>query len=184
MSRRLPSPDETLRILALKRTRPARRAPPTAGRQLAKTIKALDERFGQGPGALKARWREIVGDALARQTEPAKLIKGQAGRPGALEIRVNGPAAALIQHQSADILERVNLFLGHGAVGRLRIVQGPVKPQTTRPLAPPRRPARNAPLDAAREAELATALERTPNEGLKEALARLGRAVLRDEERR
>jgi hypothetical protein len=183
MRPRLPSSDETLRILASKRTRPARKAPPTAGRQLARTIKALDERFGQGPGALQARWREIVGDALARRSEPSKLVKARGSQPGVLEIRVDGPAATLIQHQSADILERVKLFLGPDAVGRLRIVQGRVKPQAVRPTAPPRRPNRNGPLDAAREAELAAGLKDAP-ESLKDALEKLGRAVLRDEERR
>ena len=106
----------------------ARRArpPPPAGRALTPFIKALDERFGQGAGGLKARWREIVGETLAKRTEPAKLVKGRAGVGAVLEIKVEGPMATLVQHQSADILARVNLFLGEGAVARLRIVQGPV----------------------------------------------------------
>ena len=64
MSRQLPSPAETARILAAKRTRPVRRAPPLAGRSLGKLIKVLDERFGKGPDGLQARWPEIVGEAL------------------------------------------------------------------------------------------------------------------------
>ena len=179
MRRRLPSPDETLRILATKRTRPARKPPPPAGRSLAKFVKQLDERFGQGPGVLDARWREIVGEALARRTEPAKLVKARAGQPGVLEIRVEGPVASLIQHQAPDILERVNLFLGAGAVGRLRIVQGPVK---ARPGPATRNPARNRsrPLDAAAEAELTRSLEAAPEGPLKAALERLGRNALKD----
>jgi hypothetical protein len=179
MRRRLPSLDETLQILARKRSRPPRRPPPPAGRSLAKYIKALDERFGQGPGVLQARWREIVGDALAGRTEPAKVIKGRAGAPSTLEIRVAGPVAALIQHQAPDILERVNLFLGAGAIGKLRIVQGPVAARPTAATkAPRRRSAR--PLDAAAEAELARSLESAPEGELKAALQRLGRSVLKD----
>jgi hypothetical protein len=180
MRRRLPSPDETLKILATKRTRPVRRPPPPAGRSLAKFIKALDDRFGQGAGLLEARWREIVGEALARRTEPAKLVKGRAGQPSVLEIRVEGPVASLIQHQAPDILQRVNLFLGAGAVGKLRIVQGPVKPKANAPATrgPSRRKAR--PLDAAAEAELARSLESAPDGPLKEALQRLGRGALKD----
>ncbi len=120
------------------------RPAPPAGRSLAPLIRELDEKFGRGAGALEPRWREIVGDQLARVTRPQKLTKGRAGSGGTLELRVAGPAALLVQHQSADILARVNLFLGAGAV------------------------------------ELAKSVEAAPD-GLKAALANLGRAVLSDQ---
>jgi hypothetical protein len=175
--RSLPDANETALILASRRTRPVRRPPPTAGRALTRLLKPLEDRFGEGPQALQARWREIVGDVLARHTEPVKLARGRGGTAGALEIRVNGPAAALIQHQAPEILERVNLFLGAGAVGKLRIVQGPVRTHAP----PPPRPRRQPPLDAAREAELAEGLAEVPDGGLKGSLLRLGRAVLRED---
>ena len=177
MARPLPSTEDALRILTTKRTRPMRRPPPPAGRGLSKLIKELDERFGQGPGALQARWKEIVGEQIARRTEPIKLVKGRNGAPSSLEIRVAGPAAALIQHQAPEILARVNLFLGEGAVSKLRIVQGPLRPATAEPAATKRR--RNAPLDAAQEAELAKGLRAAPDGPLKTALLALGRGVLR-----
>ncbi|HEY4029284.1 MAG TPA: DUF721 domain-containing protein, partial [Caulobacteraceae bacterium] len=65
MPRSLPSPAETARILAERRSRPARQPPPPAGRQLTKYLKALEERFGPGAGPLTLRWREIVGETLA-----------------------------------------------------------------------------------------------------------------------
>lgn len=175
--RPLPSLSEAAAILATKRTRPQRRAAPPAGRALTKTLKALDDRFGQGPGALQARWREIVGDDIARRTEPVKLTKPRGGGPGALEIRVAGAGAALIQHQATEIVARVNLFLGQGAVNKLRIVQGPLRnlvPEATQP----RRKA--PPLDAAQEAALAASLAGAPDGPLKAALLSLGRGVLRD----
>ena len=67
--------------------------------------------FGQGAGALQARWKEIVGETLARRTEPVKLIKGRGGAGGALELRVDGPVAALIQHQAPQIMQRLDLIL-------------------------------------------------------------------------
>jgi hypothetical protein len=171
----LPSPQEALRILTEKRTRPQRRPPPPVGRSLAPTLKALDERFGQGPGALIARWAEVVGVEIARRTEPVKLTRGRNGGPSSLEIRVAGPAAAIIQHQAHEILSRVNLFLGAEAVQKLRIVQGPLQRKTEiRPA--PRRP---SPLDAAAEAKLAQGLAAAPEGRLKAALLSLGRAVLR-----
>ncbi len=74
-------------------------------------------------------------------------------------------------------MARVNLFLGSGAVNRLRIVQGPL-----RALGDAARPIRRKtpPLDAAAEAELARSLALAPDGPLKAALLRLGRGVLRD----
>ena len=182
MPRRLPTPAETAQILAERRTRPARKPPPPAGRHLAGYLKTLEARFGPGAGPLAGRWREIVGETLARRTEPVKLVKGRGGAPAVLELKVDGPAAALVQHQAPDILERVNLFLGHEAVGRLRIVQGPVRAAAAKagPAAAARARRKAAgPLDAAKEAELAASLSAAPDGPLKASLLKLGRAVLR-----
>jgi hypothetical protein len=180
----LPTAAEAARILAMKRTRPARRPPGTAGRRLSGFVKELDERFGRGPETLKARWREIVGETLAAHTEPAKLSRPRNGSGATLELKVEGPAATLIQHQAPDLLARVNLFLGSGAVERLRIVQGVVK--RARPSAGPAEAAqarrrRAAPLDAGVEAELAAGVAPAGEGPLKNALMRLGREVLRRE---
>jgi len=177
MRRRLPTTEEALAILAAKRTRPQHRPPPPAGRALNKTLRELDARFGQGPGALTARWREIVGPEVARRTEPVKLVKGRNGAPASLEIRVAGPAAAIIQHQAHDILARVNLFLGPDAVQKLRIVQGPLRAAAEPSAAKPRK--RAVPLDAAKEAQLVRELAPAPDGKLKDALLKLGRGVLR-----
>ena len=183
MPRPLPSPQEAARILAERRTRPARSPPPVAGKSLTKVLKRLEERFGPGPGPLAARWREIAGETLARRTEPVKLVKGRGGAAAVLEIKVDGPAATLVQHQAPEILERVNLFLGAGAVGRLRIVQGPVRPaalETSEGVAKVGARRRKAPpLDAGAEAQLRADLADAPDGPLKTALLRLGREVMR-----
>ena len=182
MARPLPSEEDAARILATKRTRRAPRPPPPAGRPLAPFIKVLDERFGRGPDVLRARWREIVGEALAQRTEPVKLSKPRGGGGGVLELKVDGPAAALIQHQAPDILARVNLFLGAGAVIRLRVVQGPVRrlaAEEGAAQAAQVRRRRAQPLDAAVEADLEAGLARAGDGPLKNALRRLGREVLR-----
>ena len=175
--RPLPTAEEALEILKRRRTRPQRRPPPPAGKSLAPLIKKLDEKFGQGPGVLQARWKEIVGETLARRTEPVRVIKSRTGEGGTLELRVDGPVASLIQHQAPQITQRLDLLLGKGAVTKLRIVQGPVKVQAA-PVAA--RPRRKPPLDAAQERDLADGLADQPEGGLKDALLKLGRGVLRD----
>ena len=188
--RPLPSPEEARDILTRKRSRPAHRPPPPAGAALARTLMGLDARFGKPGGGgvvpLAKRWREVVGDLLARRTEPVRLIRPR-GRTAAeggatLEVRVDGPAASLVQHQAPEILARSDLVLGRGAVTRLRIVQGPVRASaaTVETSKPPARKRRAAPLDAAAEAELARGLAGAPDGPLKAALERLGRAVLRE----
>lgn len=178
MRRPLPTEAEAREILSRRRTRPAPRPAPKAGRALQGLIKELDAKFGRGASALEPRWTEIVGERLARVTRPQKLTKGRGGAGGTLELRVAGPAALLVQHQSEDILRRVNLFLGPGSVDKLRIAQGPVKPPVG--LRPPAR-ARSAPrpLPAHEEAELKAAVADAPDP-LKGPLEQLGRAVLGD----
>ena len=184
MKRPLPSADEALRILRSKRTRAPRRPPPPLGRSLKPLIKQLDERYGSGPGALQARWREIAGDRLASFTEPVKLSKPRGGGAAALELRVQGPAAALVQHQAPEILARVNLFLGPGSVDRLRIVQGPVRspPLGPSPAQAAKARRRTGPLDAGVEARLASEVADAPP-SLRDALLTLGRAVERSKSR-
>jgi hypothetical protein len=182
MRRSLPTAAEAQEILARKRTRPVRRPPPVAGKALSAYIRTLETRFGEtggGPGVrvLAPRWREIVGEVLGRRTEPVKMVRPRRGGAASLEVRVDGAGAALIQHQAPDILARVNLILGDGAVDKLRIVQGPIKPAT--PAQTTTRKRNPAPLDAAMEAELAKGLEKPGDAKLKAALLRLGREVVR-----
>ena len=182
--RPLPDASEVSAILAARRSRPPKRPPPRVGRSLTGFIKALDDRFGKGVDGLKSRWREIAGEGLAARTEPVKLVKGRAGGPSTLEIRVDGPAAALIQHQAPQILQRVRMFLGEGAVDRLRIIQGPVRASAWRGAeavqAVKSRRAKAPPLDAAEEARLQQGLAAAPEGPLRAALLRLGREVLRE----
>jgi hypothetical protein len=179
MPRKLPSRAEAAAILARKRPLPPRRPPRHAARGLTSLIKELESRFGQGdPDTLKARWSEIVGEALAGRSEPVKLVRSRGG-PATLELRVAGPVAALVQHQAPLILDRLKLFLGEGVVGKLRIVQGPLTRAAAAPRSKPASRRMRPPLDAADEAALAEGLSGTPDGPLKDALRRLGREVLR-----
>jgi hypothetical protein len=177
MRRPLPSAEEAAAILARRRPRPPPRPPRHAARGLTKLIKSLDERYGGRPDDLRARWREIVGESLAGRSEPVKLVKPRGGGPATLELKVAGPVAALVQHQAPLILDRLNLYLGAGAVARLRIVQGPLSRPPPAKTGPRRRA--KTPLDAAAERDLEASLADARDGPLKEALKRLGREVLR-----
>jgi hypothetical protein len=125
---------------------------------------------------LVTRWAAIAGPEIAALAEPVKLQwprtpDGEAPEPATLVLRVEGPAAIEVQHQSGVILERVNRFFGWQAVGRIALRQAPL---SRRP--PPRPPA--VP-DPKAEAELAATLGEVADDDLRSALARLGAAVKR-----
>lgn len=123
---------------------------------------------------LVTRWRDIVGADVAAHAEPIKLqwqraIDGEPGEPATLVLRVEGPAAIEIQHQSAVILERINRFFGWQAVGRIAFRQAPLSRPKVKS-APPK-------VDAAEAARVEATLEAVTDDGLRAALGRLGAAV-------
>jgi hypothetical protein len=96
----------------------------------------MSARFGPGANELQAHWAEIVGDALAAYSSPVKFQSGAGGLT--LVINARGPAASLIEAQSAQILDRVARFAGR-APKRLKLTQGALK---SRPVRSKSRPAR------------------------------------------
>ena len=178
MKRSLPSLEDSVRILQTMRTKRAPKPRPPIVKQVQPFLKSLETKFAgmdDGLGALKARWPEIVGASLARVSEPARVIRGPKSKPGgALEIRVMGAYAPLIQHQSATLLDRVNLYFGGRRIERLRIVQGPLT-QDARPAqaAPPR------PLTPQEELALQKQVADVADDKLRAQLLKLGRGVMR-----
>lgn len=186
MKRSLPSLEDAVRILRTTHTRRAPKAPPSVKKQVQPLLKSLEAKFAEaddGSTKLRARWAEIAGESLARVCEPVRIIKARSTaanpRAGALEVRVTGAFAPLIQHQSQTLIDRVNLYLGGRLIERLRIVQGPLtaKPKTT--VKP-----RPQPLSASEEVKLQTMLSDVTNDQLRKDLLKLGRSVLQREKMR
>jgi hypothetical protein len=132
-------------------------------------------RQGFAASELVTHWREIAGDEIAAHAEPMKLQwrrgDAQEGEPATLVLRVEGPAALEVQHLTGIILERVNRFFGWRAVGRLAFRQAPLarRAKTARRPAP----------DAAEAARVSAGLQGFADDGLRQALGRLGAAVKR-----
>lgn len=72
-------------------------------------------------------WKDIVGKKLAEITFPERIkLKSGNNNEGTLYIRVTGGATAtLAQPYSQQIISKINMYLGHQKVKRLRISQGP-----------------------------------------------------------
>jgi hypothetical protein len=155
-------------------TKPSRSFPRPLSDLLHRTI---SERFAQQGFAsteLITRWSDIAGDEIAAHSQPIKITWPRQAdendpEPATLVLRVEGPMALEIQHQSAVILERVNRFFGWQAIGRLALRQAPLRHAEKR-----KRPAGP---DPALVDEVAGSLPDGTDEGLKGALARLGASL-------
>ncbi len=157
----------------------------SVGAHIARLTGPLARRRGTATARLCAEWPVIVGPEIARQSLPERLVGGPGRGPGGgsrppanrgaggtLRLRVDGPLALELQHLAPQLIERINGYFGYAAVARLQIIQGPL------PHAPP--PARRppAPLDPARQRTLQKRLATIGDDPLRQALERLGRAVL------
>lgn len=140
-------------------------------------------------------WPEIVGERLARHTEPMRIIwpkrnAGQAAgnntgkskdksrmpqapaqQASTLVVRVTSAFALELQHMAPVVIERVNTHFGWRCIGQLALRQGPIPRRVTR-AAPERR------LDPVRERMVDDAVRDIDDDPLREALTRLGRSVL------
>jgi hypothetical protein len=110
---------------------------------------------------LLAEWPAAIGPAISAVTTPQRLLGGT------LTLACAGPVALELQHLSAALIERLNTHLGQALIERIRFVQAAMPPP-----APPARPARRATTEAARR------VESLPPGPLRDALTRLGAAVL------
>jgi hypothetical protein len=142
-----------------------------------RTLDPLGARRGFATADLMAGWADIVGARYADCSLPEKIVwpRGAAneGGGGTLVVRIEGGRALLFQHEVGQIVERLNAVAGYGSIARIKIVQGPVGSR--------RRPAPAEPaafLDAQAESRLAEALGSVESDNLRNALDRLGRAVL------
>jgi hypothetical protein len=148
---------------------------PLQARPLAELVnRCLSDAFarqGFASREIVTHWPEIVGSEIAAHAEPISMQwprNVQSGEAATLVLRVEGPAAIEIQHQSGLVIERVNRFFGWRAVDRLALRQAPL-----RGLRKPR-PRTKVDPEAAGRVAATLAIEDT---ALRDALGRLGAAV-------
>jgi hypothetical protein len=154
-----------------------RRALPTLLSELAgKIVAEALARQGFASTGIVTHWADIVGAENAPHAEPMRMnwprrVHEDEPEPATLVLRVEGPVALEIQHQSGVIIEKVNRFFGWRAVGRIQIRQAPLRRRGSkvRPAAP----------DPAAVARQAAGMADIKDDELRGALARLGAAVKR-----
>ena len=131
---------------------------------------------GLSEASLIADWPAIVGESLARHARsielqwPPRAAKRDPDAPAApatLVLRVESAFALEAQHSASVIVDRVNAHLGWRCVAKIAFRQGPLPPLKEK------RRVMTLPSDAA-EAAARAAAARIEDDGLREAVARLG----------
>lgn len=162
---------------------PGESAPPAAVRHrrlssVAAPVRGLAKKLLGGKAAVEASvmldWPAIVGTEIAERCQPRKLARGRGANAGAatLHLTVDAPFALEIQYSAAQIVERVNRYLGYPAVARLALHQGELLREEK-----PRLP-QIPPLAAPTRQQLDQDISGIADDGLRQALDRLGQAVL------
>jgi hypothetical protein len=143
------------------------------GTELTRLTGPILGKQGLGEAKLLSEWAAIVGATLAGHCWPVKLAfpRGQR-QEGTLRLRVAPGIAVEIQHREPVILERINAYFGYRAVARLAIVQGPPPLRSELPPEPPR------PLRPSEQMALQQSLDGIDDPILREALERLGSAII------
>ena len=123
-------------------------------------------------------WEEIAGPRHAVYSRPEKIAwprrasEDDPFQPGTLIVACEGGRAIWLQHESGELIERVNVFFGFPAIARLRIVQKPlVRIGAAKPAPLPE-------LDAASRNRLEAMLSAVEDEGLRARLEKLGKGVI------
>jgi hypothetical protein len=136
----------------------------------------LRKRAGVSIGLVQS-WDEIAGPRLAAHTRPEKIAwprrlgDDDPFQPATLVIACEGYAALTLQHETGEIISRVNAFLGFNAIGRIKIVQKPARRAAAKP-----KP-RLRTLSPAEEAKIAGTVAGVEDQELRASLERLGRTI-------
>ncbi|WP_246752915.1 DUF721 domain-containing protein [Sinorhizobium sp. BG8] len=130
---------------------------------------------------LLGSWDEIVGVDFAECTRPERItwprraseMSGEDGgyQPGVLTVACEGARALFFTHQQGEVIQRINGFFGFPAIRQMKIVQKPVTPQS-------RHKPKPKPLTGEAARHLDELVEGIEGDALRDALKRLGTAVL------
>jgi len=143
-------------------------------------IRHASESRGFAQSRLLTHWAEIAGTATAAIAQPVEVSYGRGGMGATLTLLTTGSNAPMLEMQKEQLRTKVNATYGYNAIARIRITQtaatgfaegkvafGHQKPAT-----------QNAAPDPALRQKAAEAAQPVSDDGLRDALARLGENIL------
>lgn len=150
------------------------RGPRALGEAVATVAAPVTGRQGFAGGAILSEWPTIVGDHLAAQSVPEKVIHPR-GKKGGGTLRLcvaSGGVATEFQHLEPLLLDRINTYLGYSAIARLQYVHRPLPRKAPPPPPSPR------PLTPEEEQYLENAVAGIEDARLRQSVEKLARAIL------
>ena len=147
----------------------------TIGTNVTKIVKPLISKRGFGNSEIINNWVNIVGDKLAQNITPQKIsYNNNSNVEGVLLLRVNSSSVALeLQYIEKQIVNKINTYFGFSAIGRIKIIQGPI-PAPEKKIANKIKTVANTD-----KIELERKLNSVKDPDLREALAALGAAIIK-----
>lgn len=137
---------------------------------------------------LLAQWSSFAGPDMGRNTQPLKVKwqrravdvdeASEGHEPGTLVVAATGMWALKLQHQTAEIIDRINRYFGYRAIGRITIEQKPIA------VSAPKAPIPKMPLPPKQAAEVDRAVAGIEDEQLQATLRKLGRSIKADKKRK
>ncbi len=148
--------------------------PRALGETVAKLTAPIMSRQGFAGGAIISEWPAIVGEHMAAQSIPEKVVHSRdKNAGGTLRLCVaSGGVATELQHLEPVLLDRINTYFGYPAIARLQYVHRPMPHKT------PSRPPAARPLTPAEEHDLAASLAGIEDPELRQSVEDLARAIL------
>ena len=141
-------------------------------------IRRVGESRGFAVSRVLTHWAELVGEDIARIAHPVNISYGKGGFGATLTVLTTGAQAPMLEMQKEQLRERVNAAYGYNAVSRVRITQtaatGFAEGQAAFAAAAPAKPVD----DSAAARHSARVSADVQNDGLRQALEKLGRNVL------
>ena len=147
----------------------------TIGTNVTKIVKPLISKRGFGNSEIINNWINIVGDKLAQNITPQKIsYNSNSSVDGILLLRVNSSSVALeLQYIEKQIVNKINTYFGFSAIGRIKIIQGPI-PSPEKKIANKIKTVANTD-----KIELERKLNSVKDPDLRVALAALGAAIIK-----
>lgn len=94
-------------------------------KSIGKLIEPLVKRYGQSNiishSKLVSMWETIVGEDLARNAQPIKIMPVKGGQKNILHLGINGPYMAEISLQTQEIIEKINSVYLKEVISKIKL---------------------------------------------------------------
>jgi hypothetical protein len=143
-------------------------------------IRRASETRGFAQSRLLTQWTEIAGQDIAAIAQPVEIGYSRGGMGATLTLLTNGANAPMLEMQKEQLRAKVNAVYGYNAIARVRITQTAATGFSDGKAAfgyKPKSAQFEQPDLALRQKAVETAMPVT-DDGLRDALARLGENIL------